>query len=204
VRLRFTSRPPTELDIINGLPVAPIERVLLDLCAVEYKFRTELALDDALRKERTTVARLHAFVTAEGRGLWGCKRLRRLLVDRPMDAVILASELEKRFAPLLDDDVLPKVTRHHEIFLTSGIPTELDFAYPHVKVAPEPDGYRWHTGRAQWQHDLDRQNALAEVGWLLLRFSWHDITRRPDYVVSKIRSTIAERESLFRDDPLHP
>jgi hypothetical protein len=204
VRVRFTSRPPSHLTIINALPVAPIERVLLDLMAVEYKARAELALDDAIRKEKTTVAGLHAFIATEGQGLWGVKRFRQLIAERPIDEIVLASELEKKFAPLLEDQSLPPVTRHHEVFLANGIPIELDFAYPHVKVAPEPDGYRWHTGRARWQHDLERQNALAEIGWLLLKFSWRDINRRPDYVITTLRRTIAEREALFRTSLRHP
>jgi hypothetical protein len=204
VNLRFTTRPPRRLDIIDGLPVAPAERLLLDLAAVEYKFRLELAIDDALRKRKTTLPALHAFLERDGHGLWGCGKMRQLLADRPLDEVILASKLEEKFAQLLKDGPLPPVVRHHEVALASGIPTELDFAYPHVKVAPETDGYRWHSGRLQWQHDLDRQNALAEIGWLLLKFTWRDVERRPSYVISRLRSTIASRERLFRDNLLHP
>jgi len=196
-QFRFTSRPPDHLQIIDGLTVAPIERVLVDLAAVERPWRVEFALDDALRKGKTTMGELHDFVEGEGRGLWGCKKLRRLLADRPLDDVVLASKLEDKFARLLEDSSLPPIVRHHEVILRNGIPKELDFAYPHIKVAPETDGYRWHSGRMQWQEDLDKYNALAEIGWLLLKFSWRDVDRRPRYVISKLGATIAERERFF-------
>src|SRR5438270_9369463 len=41
----------------------------------------------------------------------------------------------------------------------------VDFAFPAAKVAVEADGYRWHSGRAQWQQDLERRNALTNLGW---------------------------------------
>jgi very-short-patch-repair endonuclease len=195
---RFTGRPPSHLEVIDGLPVAPIERVLVDLAAIDRPWRVELALDDALRKGRTNIEALNAFLMDEGRGLWGCKRLRRLLAYRPSEDIILASQLEKKFIRLLNNSSLPPIVRHHPVTLRSGVPTEIDFAYPHVKLGPETDGYRWHSGRMRWQHDLDRHNALAEIGWLLLKFSWQDVTRRPDYVIAKIRRTIAEREPFFR------
>jgi very-short-patch-repair endonuclease len=194
---RFTSRPPDHLEIINGLTVAPIERVLVDLAAVERPWRVEFALDDALRKGKTSMTALHGFVASDGRQLWGCKMVRRLLSDRPMDDVTLASKLEDKFARLLKHTLLPPVVRHHEVTLSNGIPKELDFAYPHVKVAPETDGYRWHSGRMRWQEDLDKLNALAEIGWLLLKFSWRDVDRRPWYVISKLAATITERERFF-------
>jgi hypothetical protein len=204
VSVRFTSRPPKRLEIIDRLEVAPTERLLVDLAAVEYKLRVELALDDALRKKKTTVPAMHDFLASDGHGLWGCGKMRRLLADRPVDAVILASKLENKFIALLEHSSLPPVVRHHEVTLANGVPTELDFAYPHVKVAPETDGYRFHSGRLRWQHDLDRMNALAEIGWLLLKFSWYDVENRPDYVISKIRTTIAQREKLFRANLRYP
>jgi very-short-patch-repair endonuclease len=75
----------------------------------------------------------------------------------------------------------------------SGVPADVDFAWPEAKLAVEVDGYRWHSGRQQWQNDMQRQNALAEVGWLVLRFSWYDVTNRPDYVIRTIMEAYRNR-----------
>ena len=57
----------------------------------------------------------------------------------------------------------------------------------------ESEGFDVHMRRLQWQSDMARQNALAEVGWLLLRFSWYDVTRRPEYVLETIGATLEMR-----------
>jgi len=60
-----------------------------------------------------------------------------------------------------------------------------------LKIVIEVDGWAWHTSADRFQRDRDRQNALVEAGWTVLRFTWLDVSTRPDYVATAIRRAMA-------------
>ncbi len=58
------------------------------------------------------------------------------------------------------------------------------------RVAVEVDGWAWHVTADRFVDDRRRQNALVNLGWTVLRFTWHDLVSRPDGVVDEIRSAL--------------
>lgn len=76
-------------------------------------------------------------------------------------------------------------TLHHR---TLGY--ELDLAFVRERVAVEVDGWAWHVDRGRFQADRVRQNALVHDGWRVLRYTWHDLTVRPDEVVDEVRRAV--------------
>ena len=81
---------------------------------------------------------------------------------------------------------LPPAEREHPVRLPSGI-AYIDFAYPHLMLGIEVDGFDTHGGLAAWERDMRRENGLKELGWTILRFSWRDVRDRPDYVAATIQ-----------------
>jgi very-short-patch-repair endonuclease len=69
----------------------------------------------------------------------------------------------------------------------------VDFAYPDIRLAIEVDGYRWHAGRARWEHDLGRRNALTARGWSVIHVTSSDIERHPGKTVRVIAEALARR-----------
>lgn len=69
----------------------------------------------------------------------------------------------------------------------------VDMAWPSVKVAIEAGGREYHDGPAALYRDRSKANALTLQGWRLLRFTWFDVTRRPEWVVATVREAIAAR-----------
>lgn len=67
----------------------------------------------------------------------------------------------------------------------------IDIAFPDALVAVEIDGWAWHMGVDRFRADRHKGNALVRARWDLLRFTWHDLTNRPDYVVAEIRAALA-------------
>jgi len=57
----------------------------------------------------------------------------------------------------------------------------------------EADRFEHHSTRAHYRVDRRRANALAEQGFVLVRFSYEDIVHRPDYVVATIRLVLTRR-----------
>ena len=70
-------------------------------------------------------------------------------------------------------------------------PYLIDLAFPEAKVAVEIDGWAWHVDQDRFANDRRKGNALVRAGWVVLRFTWHDLTKRPGYVVAEIRAALA-------------
>jgi very-short-patch-repair endonuclease len=84
--------------------------------------------------------------------------------------------------------------RQHEVRDRRGrLVARLDFAYPRARLGIEADGYRFHSGRRVWTRDIERHNALIELGWTVLRFTWEDLQRREAAVAGRVRRFLSER-----------
>jgi very-short-patch-repair endonuclease len=70
-------------------------------------------------------------------------------------------------------------------------PYRIDIAFVAARVAVEIDGWAWHMDVDRFRADRYKGNALVRERWDLLRFTWHDLTNRPDYVVAEIRAALA-------------
>ncbi|MDA0835651.1 MAG: DEAD/DEAH box helicase family protein [Planctomycetota bacterium] len=81
---------------------------------------------------------------------------------------------------------------------------KIDFAIigDRIKLALELDGFRYHAegqiSQDEFSDQLERQNALILDGWTVLRFSWADVSTRPEHCINIIR------RSLVADESLHP
>jgi len=64
-----------------------------------------------------------------------------------------------------------------------------------LRIVLEVDGMAWHSSADRFQRDRSRQNALVNAGWLVLRFTWADLTERPDTVLAEVRLATARREA---------
>jgi very-short-patch-repair endonuclease len=74
-----------------------------------------------------------------------------------------------------------------------GLPFQqwkIDIAFPDKRIAIEIDGWAWHTDVQRFRTDRYKGNALVGAGWTLLRFTWHDLTNRPAYVIAQIRAAL--------------
>ena len=67
---------------------------------------------------------------------------------------------------------------------------KVDVGFPVEKVAIEVDGWAFHSDGEAFQIDRERQNAIALLGWQVLRFTWLDLTEYPQRVLAIIRSAI--------------
>lgn len=70
-------------------------------------------------------------------------------------------------------------------------PFRLDLAFPAARLAVEVDGWAWHVDAERFRADRRKGNALVRAGWVLLRFTWHDLDRAPSVVVGEITAALA-------------
>jgi very-short-patch-repair endonuclease len=70
-------------------------------------------------------------------------------------------------------------------------PYLVDVAFVAERVAVEVDGWAWHVDADRFRNDRRKGNLLTRSGWMLLRFTWHDLHRRPAEVVAEIRDALS-------------
>ncbi len=100
-----------------------------------------------------------------------------MIDGRPID-----SALEKRMARLVERYSLPDVEFHA---VCAGY--EVDFLVTGTTVVLECDGWSTHgADREQFEFDRERGHDLAAAGFIVMRFTWTQITRNPARVANRI------------------
>lgn len=96
------------------------------------------------------------------------------------------SELERRFLRLCRRHRLPSPE------VNAAVGTHIvDFLWRDSRLIVETDGYRYHRGRAAFEHDHRRQARLAAAGYEVLRFTWRQVIDEPDQVITTVRTRLA-------------
>ena len=161
--------PGVDVTAVDGIPVTTVARTLVDLAAVLRPDALEEALDSALSAGRVPRPRLvWRLGELAGKGRPGVEVLRSLVEARAPAAPVWGHEVR-----------------------AGGRLAVLDCAYPQVRLAVEADGWQTHSGRARWEDDLARQNALVAAGWTVLRFPWSVIDQDPGQVRREVAATLA-------------
>ena len=178
---RIWHRTLNALDLteVDGLRVTQIPLTVLD-ASVDVGVRV---MDNALLHANTTLPDL---VTAQKRntGRRGSPRSRAMLAAMSSGA---RSEGERTTVALLETSDIDGWTQNHP-----ACGYVLDIAIPDLKIDIEIDGFAFHSDAEAFQHDRERQNNLIANGWTVLRFTWHDITTRPQWVLAQIRAAVKQ------------
>ncbi len=70
-----------------------------------------------------------------------------------------------------------------------------DIVFEALRLVVEIDGWAFHITPDRFQRDRDRQNRLVAAGWTVLRFTWRDLTERPEYVIATIRAMLVRLDA---------
>ncbi len=68
---------------------------------------------------------------------------------------------------------------------------ECDFVWHRERVVVEVDGWRTHKTKHAFQTDRRRDQLLRLEGWQVVRFTWDDVTDRPEHVAQVVRAMLA-------------
>lgn len=77
----------------------------------------------------------------------------------------------------------------------------VDFCHRAARLVVELDGRKWHTDPVR---DQARDNALATLGWRVLRFSWTQVVHQPELMLSQIRQALAAGGLRFQQELAEP
>jgi very-short-patch-repair endonuclease len=177
-------RPTTRQSIATCNPL----RCLVDLGAVSPTLVAP-ALESMLIAGLVSVRSLTAALERHrAPGRQGITALAEALAQLPLGERAPDSVLETKTARLLGAHGIDGWRFHHRI---AG--HEVDFALPNERIVIEVDGWATHGTRARFEQDRRRDADLAAAGWVVLRFTWLQVTRKPAWVAMRILATIAAR-----------
>ncbi|MBO3087196.1 endonuclease domain-containing protein [Cellulomonas dongxiuzhuiae] len=177
--------------------LAPADRVVLGGVHVTGRVRT--AVDCLGSLARADAARLLAWVGT--RGIVGADDLdgwvdahpghrgnaqRTWCADRLRSGAL--SVAEERLHGLLHSAGVTGWVANASLLDALGVPAVVDVWFAEVRLVVEIDGRVAH-GPDRFQDDRTRQNLLVGAGCTVLRYTWHDLTRRAGHVLAQIVET---------------
>ncbi len=182
--LRVVRRPVAAAHraVAGKLPVTSEARTVADVLCRPW-LDTLWLLDQALVRGLDTAA-VEACLEP---GQRGCRRARRLL---PLGRPGAESPLESRVRLSLVSAGLPEPALQHVVTTDGRFVARVDLAWPELRLGLEADGVAWHGDPAALHGDRVRQNALAILGWTVLRATWAD-TYDPERLVAVVAQALA-------------
>jgi very-short-patch-repair endonuclease len=186
VRRHHVFVPAAARTTIRGLPVTTQSWTLLDHVG-RLRFGTALRLVDRGAQQGWVRIDDIARRLADYPGRQGNTMLRRVLSVAGDGA---AAESERVLHRLLHGAGLRGWRVNHRIVTPVGTIIVIDVAFVRARLAIEVDGMAYHVDTDRFVQDRRRQNQLVALGWTVLRFTWWDLTDRPDEVLATIRARL--------------
>lgn len=182
LRIRRLDLPP---EAVDGWRTVRL-RTVCD-CLRYLPFSAGLCVaDSALRRGLPRHALEEAAAVARGPG----SRRLRLVVKHASGKAANAFESTMRAIALGVPGlhVEPQVAVGGAEFL--GTPDLVD---TRLQIVIECDSFEFHGGAHSLARDARRYNSFVVNGWLVLRFTWHEVMFEPDHVRAVLRAAVAER-----------
>ncbi|HVX42425.1 MAG TPA: DUF559 domain-containing protein [Mycobacteriales bacterium] len=166
----------TDLATVRRIRVTSAPRTLHDLLTTCDRLTAVWAVEQALRQKLIERAELSASLRPVRAREW-CA-----LADERSE-----SPLETAVRLVLVDGGLPPPEL--QIPVQDGV-FRIDLGYREFSVGIEADGKETHDRPDAIYADRWRANALNQLGWRLLRFTWRDVMARPGYIVASVRAAL--------------
>ncbi len=179
-------RPVDLMDVrpatVRDLPVTNPLRTLLDLGAVAPR-AVDRALTHFQVTRQVTLEEVRTVLEQHSRqGRSGIGALRRALAEQQLDDRPADSQLEEYMARLAKRFGLPPMQFQKQL---AGF--RVDFWIIGTCLYLECDGWAYHgLQRNQFEFDRQRTAVLSAAGYVGIRFTWRQVTRRPAEVAALV------------------
>ncbi len=188
---QLTDIRPIDLCTVDRFPTTTPARTVLDLAAVLSLTRLGRAVDRFAAKRIVSFTEMSDTLDQLARkGKPGVVKLRRALEPRLGSNGISESDLESRLVEVIRLASLPEPDLQYRPAWLKHVNGRVDLSYVEEELVIEGDSREWHGDELTFQADRERDNLAQLAGWRILRFTWYDITQRPDYVASSIRRAL--------------
>jgi hypothetical protein len=179
-----------QVTLVDAIPCTTIERTLFDLAGMRRRRTLDLALDVALRLEKTSLPSLRALCDQVARrGRRGSAIFRSALEERSPTDALPESAPERLLAAALVARGLPRPVLQHVVLDQSGdFVARADLAYPDDRILIEYESFQHHTGKVALVRDSARRNVLVGLGFVVLSATAADVRDEARRLAASIRA----------------
>jgi very-short-patch-repair endonuclease len=185
---RVTRLDPSDVAVVDGIPVTTPGRTLLDLAGLVTARELEQALAQAERQQLNTRGQLGSLL-ARRPGARGTRVLRALLGAEGGPA-LTRSRAEELFLELIRSARLPAPEVNVAI---AGY--EVDFLWRALRLAVEVDGFAYHSSRTRFERDRRRDADLDAEGIQVIRVTWRQIVGDRDATLARVARAMGRAEA---------
>ena len=190
---------PIDRETVWQVAVTSPPRTIIDLARFETPERVSIATDSALRDGGITERHLHARIAAlRSKGRHRIPDLIRIIGGSEISRGG-HSWLERRLLEIVAESGLPRPVCQQTLTTARDRLVRVDCRFPGTPLVIEVLGYSFHRTRSQMQRDAERMNQLVLDGFVVLQFTYLDVTDEPDW--SSVRFVMPWNDrSLIRRD----
>lgn len=176
-----------DLYLIRDLPTVGVACALTECLLWLSEPDAVDLLDRSLQRRVWTFGEFSQRVEARR----GKRGFGRLVALRDLVAGGERAESERRLTALLRGAGITGWRANVPISDGEGLIGVGDVAFDRERLVIEVDGWAYHSSPDRFQRDRQRQNRLVRAGWRVLRFTWRDLTQRPDHVIAETRAMLS-------------
>ena len=156
----------------DGIPVTTVPRTLVDLATVMRPADVRRAAEQAETLRLTDPLSLDAVVRRHS-GRPGIRRVAEI-ADEGIAPTITRSELERRFLTVLEEHGIPAPEMNAALRIGDRW-IEADCVWRGPRLIVELDGHAFHSTRAAFERDRERDRLLQAAGWRVIRLTWRQL-----------------------------
>lgn len=187
-----------DVNLFQGLPAVTIQNALVE-CLLWLPERAAIdLLDRGLQRGWLVVSEFDRRV--ENRR--GTRGYLRLAAMRDLIRGGERAESERRLTALLREAGITGWAANVPIYDDEGLMGVVDVAFKRERAAIEVDGFAFHAEPDRFERDRERQNRITRAGWAVARYTWRQLTQRPEYVLNDIAARLARVDA--RADSARP
>jgi len=178
---RTSDLPPTDIRLLDGLPVTSPARTILDLAAIGFD-DLERAVSEAHARKLIGRAKLQELLE-RARGRRGVGALRAIVEAEKSG--FTRSKAERLLRRLIRDAGLPQPLSNTRV---AGF--EVDILWPEHKLIVEFDSWGFHGHRAAFERDRRKGAALVAAGYRVIRITWRQLNDGPLAVAAMLGAAL--------------
>jgi very-short-patch-repair endonuclease len=188
---------PRDRAMKNGIPVTSPARALVDFAASATPEELEWALANARARALVNDEQLSEALDRAGNRA-GVGALRAVLRHQGGPR-LTRSEAERLLLRMIRAARLPEPEANARV---AGI--EVDFVWPRARVIVEVDGFAFHGHRGAFERDRQRDMALRDAGYEVIRVTWRQLVDEPLRVIAHIARALARAEWSYSSSASSP
>lgn len=188
---RNSDLAPQHLIRLEGLRVTNILRTVFDLSGVLDEIELNALVDGLVAADRLNIPSLDQLAgSLRRRGKPGSVAIGATLA-RYTGSSMPPSALEELGLQVLRGGGIAEPILEYPAPWNPR--KRIDVAWPTAQAGVEWDSASWHSSKQQLVNDRQRDRQAVLAGWVILRYTWHDLTEDPQRVQDEVRRLLSSR-----------